>query len=346
MSINTLQNDPANAEGAKECLSDELLFRYVEGSVSKDEASQVQRHLDSCAACFSLAAALARQALHPPDEVTLLEFENTIKLNPEEQVTRILAHVKEQGLTTRVELSKKAAKQFRDETDLSSEAGIGRILHEWFDALMRRPAFAFSGLALGIIAAFFIYQKIIQTDLDRYYVYDQSVPYEYDISSLRTSATGTEQDSLFSAFVRQFKLGMSDYMLRDYESTINTLEKAEFAILALQTDLSNEKILPWIRDFYFYLGASHFALSRSRELDLSPVVKTQHANESIRWLALADSLAAAHHLEESDRESYFLGLAYGFAGRRQPAVEQFKKLSQESDYYKEVDKLIQEWSKE
>jgi hypothetical protein len=334
MPTNALPNDPANAEGATECLSDELLFRYLEGSVTKREASHVQRHLDSCAACFSLAAALARQALHPPDEVTLLEFEKTIKLNPDDQVARILAHVEEQGLTT------------REEPDSSSETGFGQILRSWLDALTRRPAFAFSGLALGIIAAFFFYQKVIKTDHGRYYVYDQSVPYEYDISSLRAPATGTEQDSLFSAFARQFKLGMSDYMLRDYESTINTLEKAEFAILALQTDLSNEKILPWIRDFYFYLGASHFALSRSRELDLSPVVRTQHANESIRWLALADSLAVARQLEASDRESYFLGLAYGFAGRRQPAVEQLKKLSQESDYYKEANKLIQEWSKE
>jgi hypothetical protein len=74
--------------------------------------------------------------------------------------------------------------------------------------------------------------------------------------------------------------------------------------------------------------------------------KEQHQESALQFLARADSLARAHRMSGSDRETYFLGLAYGFAGRRAEAVAQLNKIPSNSIYYKhDVIRLINEWSK-
>jgi hypothetical protein len=55
---------------------------------------------------------------------------------------------------------------------------------------------------------------------------------------------------------------------------------------------------------------------------------------------------ATRHLEGSDRETYFLGLAYGFGGRYNAAIGRLQKISQKSDFYSESLQLIQRWSKQ
>jgi hypothetical protein len=209
-----------------------------------------------------------------------------------------------------------------------------------------RYAFAFALTVIGVLAVLLPYQIFINKDADNYYVYDEQLPYDYNMSSLRGAQSGAEADSLLLAFVNQFRLGMADYLSRDYASAVGMFQSLEPVVLLLQqTRSENEKILPWLRDYFFYSGVSHFALSRSRVSDLSPEVKQQHAAASIRWLAGADSLVTARHLEGGDREIYFLGLAYGFAGRRNSGVAQLRRINTESQFYNNSIDLIHQWAK-
>ncbi|MCI0690849.1 zf-HC2 domain-containing protein [candidate division KSB1 bacterium] len=338
-----------NEKGASgKCLSDEQLYGFLEKLLSRAESHAVQEHLDSCSACFDDMVTLARNAHTPTSEAEKLEITRLRQWTPAQQVDKILGYVEAECPPTSPALAEGVQEAHGDETVLRPKIDFWEKLGQFFESWKPLPRYAFA-LALvlvGMLGTLFTYQIVIKKDADKYYVYDDRVPYEYSMSSLRAPSTDLERDSLFQAFVTQFTLGMSDYMVRDYESAINTFQNLGPAVMALKTQPDNQKIIPWIRDFCFYLGVSHFALLRSRQHDFDKTARVQHANASIRWLALADSLVTAHHLEGSDREAYFLGLAYGFAGQNDAAITQLKKINRASDFYNDSVKLIQRWSKQ
>ena len=134
-------------------------------------------------------------------------------------------------------------------------------------------------------------------------------------------------------------------MRRDYQTTIAALENLAPLAQRLQVSSGPAKLLPPLREYYFYLGVSHFALSRSRHAELGREEKQSHQNKAIQFLARADSLTQALQPTGNDRETFFLGLAYGFAGRHAEAVAQLTKIEMNSIYYKQIAKLIGEWSK-
>jgi len=335
-------------EASGKCLSGEQLYRYLEKLLPKAESQTVQEHLDSCSACFDDMVTLARNAYAPASEAEKLEIARLPKLSPQEQVAKILDYVEAECPPAGPSLAEKAEEAHSAETALRPKIDIWEKLGRFFESRKPLPryAFALSLVLVGMLATLFTYQIVVKNDADNYYVYDDHVPYEYSISSLRAPSTFFEHDSLFQTFVTQFKLGMSDYMVRDYESAISTFQNLESVALMLQARSEKERFFPWIRDFYFYLGVSNFALSRSQQRDLQDEFRAQHTDQAIRWLALADSLATARHLEGSDRESYFLGLAYGFGGRQDLAVSELRRIAPTSSFYKESIDLIHKWFKE
>lgn len=336
-----------NEKGASgKCLSDEQLYRYLEKLLSRAESQTVQEHLDSCSACFDDMVALARNIHTPASEAEKVELARLPKLSPQQQVDKILDYVEAEGSSTSAHEMDEFEKVHEEGTVLPPQSNFWKKLWRPFESWKPLPryAFALSLVVIGMLATLFTYQIVINNNSGDYYVYDDRLPYEYDTSSLRASSNVFENDSLFQTFVRQFKLGMADYMLRDYHNAVSVLKNLEPTASALKARPDNEKLLPWIRDYYFYLGVSHFALSRSRAGNLSPEVKQQHATESIHWLTLADSLVTVRHLEGSDREAYFLGLVYGFSGRRDAGVIQLMKIESSSRFYQESTGLIHKWS--
>lgn len=338
-----------NKKGASgKCLNDDQLYRYLEKLLLKAESLSVQEHLDSCSACFDDMVTMVRNAHAPASEVEKLEIARLPKLSPQEQVAKILDYVEAECPPASPNLAEGVQEARGDQAALHSKIDFWEKLGRFFESRKPLPryAFALSLVLVGMLATLFTYQIVVKNDADNYYVYDDRVPYEYNMSSLRAPSAVFQHDSLFQAFVTQFKLGMSDYMVRDYEGAINALQNLTPTVQTLQVRPDLEKLLPWIRDFYFYLGVSHFALARSRQIELGEEAKAGHAKQSIRWLALADSLVNANHLVGSDRETYFLGLAYGFGGYKDSAVTQFRRIPPGSRFYNESVNLIHKWSNE
>lgn len=369
------------AAGGSDCIDDYELFRYYTKTITEAEAERIEQHLVTCEICSGILVALAKDAAAPMSDAQKEEVSRLLTSSPEVQVGKILQYVNPDAngekkikvevpppiaISTRPPLepqqpwSKVPLEILNEEAKLKSGQASTQpsypleqqrrmipleLLSKISRPPLRRYALALS-ILIAVLAVFPIYQMAVKNDIDVQYVFDDRVPYDYDLSGLRGSSSALPQDSLFQVFLTQFRLGLADYLIRDYAAAVTTFQNSAPTAQALQTQPDNEKILPWLRDFYFYLGVSHFALARSLRLGLGDEAKAQHANQSIRWLALADSLVTVRHLESSDRESYFLGLAYGFGGRRDLAVAQLRKIESGSQFYEDTGKLIREWSKQ
>lgn len=340
---------PVNIEGqsaAEDCIGDELLLRYFEGTLPEKETKTVQRHLNSCPICFQVMAALAKNAITPFSETEKQEVEKLITLTPEEQVAKIIAYAGESRPALDPSLDVKRASDTVPAAASRASTDIWRRLREAIASLQPPPRYA---LAVSIIVALLfvsvqIYQVVIKKDRYREYVYDDKVPYEYDTSGLRGAPAELETDILFRSFVSQFKLGMSNYMIRDYQNAIASFEILQPNAIKLQARVPDKNLAPWIRDFYFYNGVSHLALLRSKRIEHDQAARLRHAEEAIQSLMKADSLVRSNDLERSDRETYFLGLAYGFGGNQDSAIARLHQIQPRSRFYEDSDKLTHEWS--
>ena len=210
---------------------------------------------------------------------------------------------------------------------------------------IRRAAFA---LLLVTVIAGGIYWRtqLMGTSFEATFVYDDQVPYDYRGSSLRSAADANERNPELQAFIDQFKLAMGDYIARDYFSAIPALADLRPSAIALQSQPLTEESKTWMRDFYFYLGVSHLAASRTGRFDLDVPTRLRYARSAVRHLLEAKSVVDRDTGLSADREVYFLGLAYGFSQDRFSAIAQLKMIGSDSDFFKDSQRLIQEWSNE
>ena len=310
---------------------EELLLRLFSGEAGNDDIQQFTAGLVGSPVFYERLLINLSQTLPeiPLDEVPQIA---QIRIKTDEE---ILALVKSRGKRTVPRLT-----------------GVVTPARRWSAGEIRILAYAFAFLIVAISVFFLrrpimvaydeILDKIVKQDE---YVYDEKTPYP-DVSGLRGPSATAEVDTLFDFFVDHFKLGMSDYLRRDYSRAIREWEKLRYATGVLQARRSDDDFLQWLRDYYFYLGASHFALTRSRKLELAPEVKTQHTSAAIQFLARADSLAQAHHFENADREAFFLALALGFAGEEARALAELEKIDPGSEFFEARNQLITKWSKQ
>lgn len=323
------------------CLDDELLYQYLDGQLSKRRRRTVEAHLNSCVKCYEEIRALMLVAHAPVSAAEEAELAKMKVLSPEEQVAQIEEFVKKESEQAKV----KKEYQKKPVLDIPG-AGIWGKAKEFLEWLGQRPRYALAiPVALALIVVAFVVKDMFRPDGLGKYVYDDQVPYEYDVSGLRSASDELERDRLFRSFVSQFKLGMSNYLTRDYQNAIASFASQKSEAAELQARLPDENVAPWLRDYYFYQGVSHLALLRSKRLDLDQTVRARHAEGAIQSLQQADALARNNNLEGNDREKYFLGLAYGFAGLRDSAAVQLRMIKTGSSFYDDSVKLIQEWSK-
>ena len=301
----------------------ESLSKIYEGALTPQQAADFLGHLARCQLCFEYVGLTLQTSLSPvPEE---LEQEAA-------QLEISLADAVMQALPPLTQTKPKTRRQ------------KGWVWIPEFIKIenIRAPQIAFALVFVTVIAGSILWQ--IWQNQNSYlntFVYDKNVPYEYNTSGFRGSIDLTKDDPQFQTFINQFKLGIADYLVRDYEGTIANLENLEPIVLAWQEKWGAEPI----RDYYFYLGVSHFAVSRSQTRDLDKATRTEHNEKAIGYLAKARTLALNHNLQLLDRDSYFLGMAYGFGGQREMAIEEFKRIAVESLYFEDSQKLIKQWSK-
>ncbi len=304
---------------------EELLLRLYSGAAGGETTRQfIGGLLQSPVFYQRLWAKLAAIDPHTaPEEV----------LNPEQMLTedKILAHIKK-AAKPRVPFSELVSRFVPD---------LIKAAEPVFVFLRRNPSFVYV-LPLLLVGTIGILQIASRNNFDKIYAYDTAVPVPPP-SGLRGPTDYSQVDSIFYSFESRFQLAMSDYMRRDYQATITALEDlAPFARM-LQTSPERADFLPPLREYYFYLGVSHFALSRSRKFIFAPGEKERHQEQAIQFLARADSLVQAQRMSANDREIFFLGLAHGFAGRQAEAVAQLNKIPANSSYYEKIAKPIAKW---
>jgi len=207
----------------------------------------------------------------------------------------------------------------------------------WFQ---EKPKLAYS-LSTAVLTFLIIVIAIIppsKQDPFESYRYADKVPYEYDITSFRGQTIDLSIDQTLETFKNKFILGISDYMLFDYENAIKKWKELEPIADELAGLSSNQKFLPWIREYYFYLGVSHLALGRNKNLNEKE--SKMHFKKSIDYLLRIDSLASKYSLKENVRINYFLGLAFGFLGKYEKAVEYLQKTDPSFKYFKESQSIL------
>ncbi|MCI0690841.1 tetratricopeptide repeat protein [candidate division KSB1 bacterium] len=140
-------------EGAGECISDDLLFRYLDGVATPEETRAVQKHLVECRACFEVVAAVAKDSLHAPHEAEWVEFERTVKPNPEKQIAGIMSRVNELFPASSRRVSEGTEEPVETKPGMSPARSIWKRLWLWFEAPILAPRYAWAWAALLVVIA-------------------------------------------------------------------------------------------------------------------------------------------------------------------------------------------------
>jgi len=210
-------------------------------------------------------------------------------------------------------------------------------IKSWFQV---KPKLAYS-LSTAVITFLIIviaFNPPEQQDPFESYRYADKVPYEYDISSFRGQTVDLGIDQTLETFKNNFKLGISDYMLCDYENAIKTWEALKPTADGLENISPNDNSIPWIREYYFYLGISYLALGSNHDFKLSK--RKINLNKSIDYLLYSMRIVTKYNLKKIDRENYFIGIAYGLNGNLDLAIIYLKAIDSSSKHYKKSKSLL------
>jgi hypothetical protein len=164
-------------------------------------------------------------------------------------------------------------------------------------------------------------------------VFDEQVPHEYDLGSFRSAEPAVIGRQDVKSWTVMIQLGIADYLLREYETALSDFRAAESMRFDMPAGAGAEPVSKWDREAAFYTGLSHLALWRTRRERLSDDVRRLHADEAVRCLFRADSIAGARSLENNDREAYFIGLVYTLQHRKQEAARWLGQIKPESSFY-------------
>lgn len=167
-------------------------------------------------------------------------------------------------------------------------------------------------------------------------MWDEQTPYAYEPSTYEGGILRS-QEGANDAFMKKMNLGLSEYASHRYIDAIQIFESLEFDVREFK---SSDSLQAVARDFYFYLAASHLALSKSEKFNLNKKVKSKHAVMAIHYFSLADSLARAQKIESDNRETYFLGVAYACANQFDLATITLRRIMPNSKFYQQSTELI------
>jgi hypothetical protein len=90
-----------------DCLSEDLIYRYLDKALTDAERDRVREHLNRCSFCFQEVSSLARDVLSPATEAEQTEMARLSSASSEGPIARILACVRteEQSLDAQLSLS-------------------------------------------------------------------------------------------------------------------------------------------------------------------------------------------------------------------------------------------------
>jgi hypothetical protein len=317
------------------CISEELLWRYIEEDTDDRETRMVRNHINRCTTCFSIVASVLYNEIHPFTDQEKAEVDKLLSGDREKFISAFLQKYRENEGINAINGREDAV------VNLSGKGMLDKIMKKLKAIRFLQPAVAFATIfAVGVLV-WQIFFTTSQNIFDKY-VYDDSPP-DLPVSGFRSSGAAAEsgswQETLYNAIV-------NNYSLQSYENAIGLFETIEPVIQALPPDSMVNKVIVQLRDLYFYKGVSHFAISRSKKRNLTQSQRSLHIEKAVQALSSADSLVHVHNLAEGDREVFFLGIALGFRGNKSSAIAKLKEVPRESRFFKESVRLIREWQEE
>lgn len=183
-------------------------------------------------------------------------------------------------------------------------------------------------------------------DSPGYYVdAGDNLPYALpDIPSLRSTENDSGRSIEFRKLLFAFQSGLSSYNGHDFIQAIKYFRQATPEAEQLRNRADTDSLtLRILRDRYFYLGLS--LLKVSRVPDLAPSVTEKYVQEAIQTLNQAKRLSLKYQLSQADRDRYFLGIAYEFAGDIRMARSEMEAIPSGSKFYPDSQKLRRKWDK-
>jgi hypothetical protein len=306
---------------------EQLLLKVYAGSATPEEAGQILSGLQTSPGFYRrLLAKLEALTPHVAwEEAQTLEG---IRLKSDEEVLRIVRNA-----VDRIEIKESAGENaWRTLANAAKETFRASV--EALDFITSNRAVAV-GLPLVLIALVTILQ------FGRSSPYDEATPYPAP-SGFRGATASPAREPAYSAFKDAFSRAMGDYVLRDYDKTLARLDTLQAQEKILRSNLTDENHASLLRDYYFYTGVSHLALSQRKSFFSDK--PEQHAAQAVTWLERANALAQAGPSSADDHETYFLGLAYGFNGQKDRAVNELGKILPNSSFYQQSLARIKEWS--
>ncbi len=144
MTNDILQRSLVEDSSREDCVSDDLLLKYLEDEIAPAEAAEIQRHLNECPLCFQVVASIRRNEAVPFTKAEELEVAKLLTLSPEEQIAKILGYEKE--LNPRSEPAKNSENELVEEEAYEAERVYRKRPLGLLDWLLnpwpRVPAFA------------------------------------------------------------------------------------------------------------------------------------------------------------------------------------------------------------
>lgn len=220
-------------------------------------------------------------------------------------------------------------------------ASIQRLLRGNLPRLSIAAGLIFVTLISGYL--FLVHQKP-----SRPYTFDEAVPYAYipQIQRMRNSQIRSEIENILpKPLYDNFLSAMLEYKDLNYNRVLEILEKDILEVRKL--DPSQDKEINKFRgNFHFYFGLSHLAISRSDRFGLAHDQRISHLVKASEFLAEAEKISQLNGQRSSDKESFFLGLAFGFSGHFDKATSKLGLIRTESPFYRDSRYFIEKWSRD
>ena len=260
---------------------EKVINDYFLGALSKADKEAFDEHCFNCDICFH----------------ELMLKEEALNL------------IKEKGRSIFAEYLRKQKHQVKQPIRLN-------VLNFSFGNIRKMPSYAFAAalVVLLLLGSYHIFQKV-GSGTQYAFNFDNQVPYEYTESSLRGDSINSLNFPEYYDFVNKFQKGISYYLSWEYSSVIDTWQNMDTIAkdIAIKTD--NKQFLKVARDYYFYKGLSHLALSVSQKVKFNNQIRISHRDAAIYYISKADSLAKVYNLDEINRESSFLEKALSIDGK-------------------------------
>lgn len=209
------------------------------------------------------------------------------------------------------------------------------------------PANALPKYALAFATVIFLGIMIpnISSNLGRQNLLENYlISVNYDGSALRAGSTIADGSAEQQNFLSNFELAMGDFVTGDYLNAIQSFKALEPAAGGVRSVSRENNLLSLLRNYYFYYGYSHLALAKPGLIDFKETNEKEHLQEATRLFLNANSIAEKHNLDNLQRENYFIALATGLSGNKESAVQMLRQIHKGSGYFKDAERLIQEWA--